>query len=173
MELRRVVVTGLGALTPIGNTVEEYWNGLVSGTSGAAAITRFYAEKFKTQFACEIKNFDPTQYLDRKEARKMDPTTQIGMIVSDEAMLDSGINLDKIDKSRAGVIWGSGIGGLRTFHDEVAYFASGDGTPKFNPFFYSQDDRGYHRRADIYEIWSARTQLCYCISMRIIYKRPK
>jgi 3-oxoacyl-[acyl-carrier-protein] synthase II len=135
MELRRVVVTGLGALTPIGNTVDEYWKGVVSGTSGAAAITRFNAEKFKTQFACEIKNFDPTQFLDRKEARKMDPTTQIGMIVSDEAIIDSEINLDKIDRSRAGVIWGSGIGGLRTFHDEVAYFASGDGTPRFNPFF--------------------------------------
>jgi 3-oxoacyl-[acyl-carrier-protein] synthase II len=135
MELRRVVVTGLGALTPIGNTVDEYWKGLVSGTSGAAAITRFNAEKFKTQFACEIKNFDPTQFLDRKEARKMDPTTQIGMIVSDEAIIDSEINLDKIDRNRFGVIWGSGIGGLRTFHDEVANFASGDGTPKFNPFF--------------------------------------
>ncbi len=135
MELKRVVVTGLGALTPIGNTVDEYWNGLASGTSGAATITRFDAEKFKTQFACEIKNFDPKQYIDRKEARKMDPTTQIGIIASDEAILDSELNLEKIDKNRVGVIWGSGIGGLRTFHDEVSYYASGDGTPKFNPFF--------------------------------------
>ncbi|MEM8894639.1 MAG: beta-ketoacyl-ACP synthase II [Bacteroidota bacterium] len=135
MELKRVVVTGLGALTPIGNTVDEYWEGLISGTSGAATITRFDASKFKTQFACEIKNFDPTQHIDRREARRMDPTTQIGIIASDEAILDSELNLDKIDKSRAGVIWGSGIGGLRTFHDEVASFASGDGTPRFNPFF--------------------------------------
>lgn len=135
MKLKRVVVTGIGALTPIGNNVNEYWQGLSKGVSGAAPITRFDAEKFRTKFACEVKNFDPTQYLDRKEARKMDPVTQMGMIVADEALLDSGLDLEKIDKNRAGVIWGSGIGGLRTFHDEVANFATGDGTPKFNPFF--------------------------------------
>ncbi len=135
MKLKRVVVTGIGALTPIGNNVDEYWQGLSKGVSGAAPITRFDAEKFRTKFACEVKNFDPTQYLDRKEARKMDPVTQMGMIVADEALQDSGLDLEKIDKNRAGVIWGSGIGGLRTFHDEVANFATGDGTPKFNPFF--------------------------------------
>lgn len=135
MELKRVVITGLGALTPIGNNIQEYWEGLSSGRNGAAPITRFDAEKFRTKFACEIKNFDPFAFLDKKEGRKMDPTTQIGMIVADEAITDSGINLDTINKDRVGVIWGSGIGGLRTFHDEVAAFALGDGTPKFNPFF--------------------------------------
>ena len=135
MELKRVVVTGLGALTPIGNTVDEYWKGLVSGTSGAATITRFDASKFKTQFACEIKNFDPTQHIDRREARRMVPTTQIGMIASDEAILDSELNLDKIDKSRAGVIWGSGIGGIHTFLQETRAYTLGDGTPRISPFF--------------------------------------
>lgn len=132
---RRVVVTGLGAMTPIGNSVEEYWNGLTSGKSGAAPITLFDAEKFKTRFACEVKNFDPTAYVDRKEARKMDRFTQFGIAVSDEAVKDSGLDLEKIDLDRAGVIWGSGIGGLQTFQDEVINFAHGDGTPRFNPFF--------------------------------------
>lgn len=135
MELKRVVVTGLGALTPIGNTVDDYWDGLKNGVSGAAPITRFDAEKFRTKFACEIKNFDPLAFLDRKEARKMDPNTQIGMIVADEAIQDAQFNFEKLDKDRVGVIWGSGIGGLRTFHDEVSTFATGDGTPRFNPFF--------------------------------------
>ncbi len=135
MELRRVVVTGLGALTPIGNTVEEYWNGLISGTSGAAPITYFDASKFKTQFACELKNFNVEDFLDRKEARKMDRYAQYAMVSSTEAMEDANFDLDKIDKDRAGVIWGSGIGGLETFQIEVLNFAAGDGTPKFNPFF--------------------------------------
>lgn len=135
MELKRVVVTGLGALTPIGNTKNEYWNGLVNGKSGAAPITHFDAEKFKTQFACEVKNFDPTQFIDRKEARKMDKFAQYAMVASDEAILDAGLNLDAINKLRVGVIWGAGIGGLETFQDEVLNFAAGDGTPRFNPFF--------------------------------------
>jgi 3-oxoacyl-[acyl-carrier-protein] synthase II len=135
MNLRRVVVTGLGALTPIGNTVSEFWDGLTNGVSGAAPITKFDASKFKTQFACELKNFDVEQYLDRKEARKMDPFSQYAMIVADEAIKDSELDLDKIDLARAGVIWGSGIGGLKTFQDEVTSFAQGDGTPRFNPFF--------------------------------------
>ena len=135
MNLKRVVVTGIGALTPIGNTAEEFWNGLANGVSGAAPITKFDASLFKTQFACEVKNLDVEQFMDRKEARKMDPFTQFAMISVEEAMNDSGLDLEKIDKSRAGVIWGSGIGGLRTFQDEVTTFATGDGTPRFNPFF--------------------------------------
>ena len=135
MNLKRVVVTGLGALTPIGNTTEEFWKGLISGVSGAAPITRFDASLFKTQFACEVKNLDLDQFMDRKEARKMDAFTQYAMITADQAILDSGLDLDSIDKSRSGVIWGSGIGGLRTFQEEVADFTRGDGTPRFNPFF--------------------------------------
>ncbi|WP_143961775.1 beta-ketoacyl-ACP synthase II [Litoribacter populi] len=135
MNLRRVVVTGLGALTPIGNNLQEFWEGLANGVSGAAPITRFDASKFKTQFACEIKNFDVEQYIDKKEARKMDPFTQYAMIVAEEAMKDSGLDLETINLNRAGVIWGSGIGGLKTFQDEVTTFAHGDGTPRFNPFF--------------------------------------
>jgi 3-oxoacyl-[acyl-carrier-protein] synthase II len=135
MNLKRVVVTGLGALTPIGNTKDEFWKGLANGVSGAAPITRFDASLFKTQFACEIKNFDVEKHIERKEARKMDGFTQYAMIATEEAILDSGLDLEAIDKSRAGVIWGSGIGGLRTFQEEVTEFAKGDGTPRFNPFF--------------------------------------
>ena len=135
MELRRVVVTGLGALTPIGNTKDEYWNGLISGKSGAAPITYFDTEKFKTKFACELKNFEATDFLDRKEARKMDRFTQYALVASDEAISDAKLDLDKVNKLRVGVIWGAGIGGLETFQDEVLNFAAGDGTPRFNPFF--------------------------------------
>jgi 3-oxoacyl-[acyl-carrier-protein] synthase II len=135
MVLRRVVVTGLGALTPIGNNIEEYWNGLINGVSGAAPITYFDASKFKTQFACELKNFNAEDFLDRKEARKMDRYAQYAMVSSDEAVLDAGFNFEKLDKDRVGVIWGSGIGGLETFQIEMLNFAAGDGTPKFNPFF--------------------------------------
>jgi 3-oxoacyl-[acyl-carrier-protein] synthase II len=135
MNLKRVVVTGLGALTPIGNSPEEFWKGLINGVSGAAPITRFDASLFKTQFACEVKNLDLDQYMDRKEARKMDAFTQYAMITADQAIADSGLDLDSIDKARSGVIWGSGIGGLRTFQEEVAEFTNGDGTPRFNPFF--------------------------------------
>ena len=135
MELKRVVVTGLGALTPIGNTVTEYWDALLAGKSGAAMIQQFDASLFKTQFACEIKNFNVEDFIDRKEARKMDQFAQYAMVSASEAVADSGIldaqpNLDKI-----GVVWGSGIGGLKTFQDEAENFFSGDGTPKFNPFF--------------------------------------
>ncbi len=135
MELRRVVVTGLGALTPIGNNIPEYWEALVSGKSGAAPITYFDTEKFKTKFACELKNFEATDFLDRKEARKMDRFTQYAMVASDEAIADSKLDLESINKLRVGVIWGAGIGGLETFQDEVLNFAAGDGTPRFNPFF--------------------------------------
>ncbi len=135
MELKRVVVTGLGALTPIGNTKDEYWNALLSGKSGAAPVTHFDPEKFKTRFACEIKNFEVTDFIDRKLARKMDKFSQYAMVVSDEAILDSKLDLDKLDKLRVGVIWGAGIGGIETFQNEVLNFAAGDGTPRFNPFF--------------------------------------
>ena len=135
MELKRVVVTGLGALTPIGNTKDDYWNGLVNGKSGAAPITHFDAEKFKTQFACEIKDFNVTDFIDRKLARKMDKFSQYAMVASDEAIADSKLDLDAVNKYRVGVIWGAGIGGLETFQEEVLNFAAGDGSPRFNPFF--------------------------------------
>jgi 3-oxoacyl-[acyl-carrier-protein] synthase II len=135
MVLRRVVVTGLGALTPIGNNIQEFWNGLINGVSGAAPITYFDASKFRTQFACEVKNFNVEDYIDRKEARKMDRYAQYAMVASDEAIKDAGFDFEKLDKDRVGVIWGSGIGGLETFQIEVLNFAAGDGTPRFNPFF--------------------------------------
>ena len=135
MELKRVVVTGLGALTPTGNTKDDYWDALINGNSGAAPITYFDTEKFKTKFACELKNFNATDFLDRKEARKMDRFTQYAMVASDEAIVDSKLDLEKINKLRVGVIWGAGIGGLETFQNEVLNFAEGDGTPRFNPFF--------------------------------------
>ena len=135
MVLKRVVVTGLGALTPIGNNIQEYWNGLINGVSGAAPITYFDAAKFRTHFACELKNFNVENFIDRKEARKMDRYAQYAMVTSEEAMNDANFDLEKVDKDRAGVIWGSGIGGLETFQIEVLNFAAGDGTPKFNPFF--------------------------------------
>ncbi len=136
MELKRVVVTGLGALTPIGNTVSEYWNGLINGVSGAAPITRFDASKFKTQFACEVKGYDAENYFDRKEARKMDHFSQFAMITADQAVQDAGLlEPNAADPDRVGVIWGSGIGGLRTFQEECVAFANGGGTPRFNPFF--------------------------------------
>jgi len=134
-QLKRVVVTGLGALTPIGNNISEYWANLLSGQSGAAPITHFDASNFKTRFACEVKNFNVTDYIDRKEARKQDPYTQYAVVATSEAMRDSNIDLAAIDLDRAGVIWGSGIGGIKTFYDEVSAFAKGDGTPRFNPFF--------------------------------------
>lgn len=135
MQPRRVVVTGLGALTPIGNTLPNFWEGLLSGTSGAAPITYFDASKFKTQFACEVKDFNPQDHFDRKEVRKMDRFTQFAMVATDEAIADAGLNVDQIDKDRVGVIWGAGVGGLETFQNEVLNFAEGDGTPRFNPFF--------------------------------------
>lgn len=135
MELKRVVVTGLGALTPLGKTVAEYWQGLSDGVNGCDFIKQFDASKFKTRFACEVKDFDPTTYLDRKEARKMDRFAQFALIASDEAVKDAGINRDNVDVDRVGVILGSGIGGLITFQEEVTNYATGDGTPRFNPFF--------------------------------------
>ncbi|MEQ8243298.1 beta-ketoacyl-ACP synthase II [Fulvivirga sp.] len=135
MSLRRVVVTGIGALTPIGSNANDYWDGLKNGVSGAARITRFDPEKFRTQFACEVKNFNAEDHFDRKEARKMDPFTQYALVVADEAIQDSKLDLNAIDHDRAGVIWGSGIGGLWTFQEEVKSYANNDNTPRFNPFF--------------------------------------
>ena len=135
MQLKRVVVTGLGALTPIGNNIEEYWTALVNGVSGAAPITHFDATKFKTRFACEIKNFNVNDFIHRKESRRMDRFTQYAMVASDEAIADSELNLDEINKLRVGVIWGAGIGGLETFQNEELNYAAGDGSPRFNPFF--------------------------------------
>ena len=136
MELKRVVVTGLGAVTPVGNTPEETWNNLIAGVSGAAPITLFDCSQFKTQFACEVKNLDVTQYIDRKEARKMDRYTQLAMISAMQAVADSGLDLETVDKNRIGVIYGVGIGGIRTFEEEVGYYAThADQGPKFNPFF--------------------------------------
>lgn len=135
MELKRVVITGLGALTPLGNNVNDYWHALINGVSGANLITRFDASKFKTKFACELKGFNVEDHIERKDARKMDPYTQYALVAVKEAIQDSGMNLDTIDKDRVGVIWGSGIGGLYTFQEECFNYAKGDGTPRFNPFF--------------------------------------
>lgn len=135
MELKRVVVTGMGALTPLGNSVTEFWNNLRNGVSGCDFITGFDASKFKTRFACEIKNFDPTNFLDRKEARKLDRFTQVAVVASDQAVMDAGIDEKNVNLDRVGVVFASGIGGLITFQEEVINFAKGDGTPRFNPFF--------------------------------------
>jgi 3-oxoacyl-[acyl-carrier-protein] synthase II len=135
MQQRRVVVTGLGALTPLGNTVPEFWNNLIEGKSGAAPIKKFDTTKFKTKFACEIKGFDPANHFEKGEARKMDPFAQYAVVSTAEALKDSGLDLDKIDKTRVGVIWGSGNGGFFTFQQEIMEYAKGDGTPRINPYF--------------------------------------
>jgi 3-oxoacyl-[acyl-carrier-protein] synthase II len=136
MELKRVVVTGLGALTPIGNTVSEYWNALLAGKSGAAPITHFDSSKFKTQFACEVKNFNVEDFIDRKESRKLDQFSQYALVTATQAVEDSGLlDYSAVNLDRIGVVWGSGIGGLKTFQDEAKDFFAGDGTPRFNPFF--------------------------------------
>ena len=135
MHTKRVVVTGIGALTPVGNSLQEYWDGLINGISGANSITLFDATKFKTRFACELKNFDPLQFLEKKEARKIDRFTQTALVVSDQAVADANLAGEHINKDRVGVVFASGIGGLITFQEEVTNFAKGDGTPRFNPFF--------------------------------------
>jgi 3-oxoacyl-[acyl-carrier-protein] synthase II len=135
MQLKRVVVTGIGTITPIGNNLEDYWQGLLNGVPGAAPITLFDASKFKTRFACEVKGFDPTSFMEKKEARKLDRFAQLALYASDMAVVDAQINKENVDADRVGVIFASGIGGLRTFQEEVQNFATGDGTPRFNPFF--------------------------------------
>jgi 3-oxoacyl-[acyl-carrier-protein] synthase II len=135
MSFKRIVVTGIGTLNPLGNNLEEYWHNLINGVSGADVITQFDATKFKTQFACEIKGFDPTQFMDRKEARKLDRFAQIALVASDQAVMDAGITKENVDHDRVGVVFASGIGGLTTFTEEITNFVNGDGTPRFNPFF--------------------------------------
>ena len=135
MQLRRVVVTGIGALTPLGNNLPDFWNALKNGLCGAGPITRFDASKFKTQFACEVKNFDPAEFIDKREVRRMDPFTHYALVTSAEAIHDAGILHESINKDRVGVIWGSGIGGLTTFSQEILEYGRGDGTPRFSPFF--------------------------------------
>ena len=135
MQTKRIVVTGIGTLTPIGNNLASYWENLINGVSGADMITQFDASKFKTRFACEIKGFDPVEFMDRKEARKLDRFAQIALVASDQAVTDAGITKDNVDHDRVGVIFASGIGGLTTFTEEVTNFVQGDGTPRFNPFF--------------------------------------
>ena len=135
MQTKRIVVTGIGTLTPIGNNLASYWENLINGVSGADMITQFDASKFKTRFACEIKGFDPVEFMDRKEARKLDRFAQIALVASDQAVVDAGITKDNVDHDRVGVIFASGIGGLTTFTEEVTNFVQGDGTPRFNPFF--------------------------------------
>ena len=135
MELKRVVVTGLGTINPIGNNVAEYWESLKNGVSGSDMIRQFDASKFKTRFACEVKNFDPKAHFDRKEIRKLDLYAQYALIAAKEAVGDAGFDLESENLTRAGVIWGSGIGGIKTFLDEVTGYANGDGTPRFSPFF--------------------------------------
>lgn len=135
MQLKRVVVTGIGAITPLGNTVPEFWDGMIKGESGADLIKQFDCSKFKTRFACEVKNFEPTDYLDRKEARKIDRFTQFALVASEEAVKDAGITSENVNPDRVGVIFASGIGGITTFQEEVSQYALGDGTPRFNPFF--------------------------------------
>ena len=135
MNLKRVVITGLGTINPLGHNVHEFWDNLIKGVSGAGPITRFDASKFRTQFACEVKNYEPTEYFDRKEVRKMDLYTQFGIIAAREAIKDSGLDLEQENKKRIGVIWGAGIGGLQTFFEECDTFSKGDGTPRFSPFF--------------------------------------
>ena len=134
MELRRVVVTGLGAVTPIGNTVSEFWEALCKGVNGAGEITRFDSSKFKTRIACEVKDYDPQNFFDRKESRKLDLFTQFAIVASDEAIQDSEITKDNTDLNEIGVVFGSGVGGINSFYDEVAAYATGDGTPRYNPF---------------------------------------
>src|SRR5690554_5437971 len=135
MELKRVVVTGLGAITPVGNTVEEYWRNLQNGVSGAGPIIRFDTTKFKTKFACEVKNFNAADHFDRKEIKKLDLFAQFALVAAEQAIQDSGLNLETIDKDLSGVIWGAGIGGIITFLEETRAYALGDGTPRFSPFF--------------------------------------
>ena len=133
--MRRVVITGMGALTPIGNNLEEYWTNIKNGVSGAGPITKFDTEKFKAQFACELKNFDPAEHFDVKEIKKYDPFSQYALVAVDEAVKNGNINFDEINKDRVGVIWGSGNGGIQTFQDAMTEYCEGDGTPRFSPFF--------------------------------------
>lgn len=170
--MRRVVVTGMGALTPIGNDLHEYWKGLVEGVSGCDLIRSFDASRFKTRFACELKGYDPTNYFDRKESRKMDLYAQYAHIAADEALKDSGLDLNSVNKDRFGVIWSSGIGGIETFTQEIKGFVTGDGNSPFQPFLYPQDDRRHRRRAAFDKIWLQGAQFLHCIGMCLFNQWP-
>jgi len=172
MELKRVVVTGLGALTPIGNSIPEFWDSLINGVSGAAPITHYDPEKFRTKFACEVKNFNPEDFLEKKEARKLDPFVHYAIAASDEAIKDAGLDFPNLDTNRIGVIWGSGIGGLKTFTDEVVNFAQGDGTPRFNPFFHSENDLGHCSWSHFNQAWLTRPEFFDCFCLCFFNKRP-
>ena len=148
MNLKRVVITGLGTINPLGHNVPEFWDNLIKGVSGAGPITRFDASKFRTQFACEVKNYEPTEYFDKKEVRKMDLYTQFGIIAAREAIKDSGLDLEQENKRRIGVIWGAGIGGLQTFFEECDMFSQGGRDAAFQPVLHPEDDCQYVRRYD-------------------------
>jgi len=143
--MRRVVVTGMGAITPIGNNYADFWENIKAGKSGAGPITKFDTSKFKTKFACEVKDYKPADFFDRKEARKYDLFTQFALVAADEAIKNSGVNFEELDRYRIGVIWGSGNGGMQTFQDEVKAYVTGDGTPRFSPFFNSKNNSRYRR----------------------------
>jgi len=167
MELKRVVVTGLGALTPLGNTVAEYWNGLVNGVSGAELITRFDTSKFKTRFACTLKGYDPLNFFDRKEVRKYDPCTQFGLVAADHAIKDSGLDLERDQHRPCWRDLGFWHRGLDTFLEEIVAFGRGDGTPRFSPFFIPKMIADMTAGSYIHQIWIQRTQFCHCFSMAL------
>ncbi len=170
MELKRVVVTGLGAVTPLGNNVNDYWNGLINGVSGCDLITRFNTENFKTKFACEVKNFKPEDYFDRKEVRKYDLFTIFALVAADEAVKDSGLDLDVVNKDRVGVIFGSGIGGFGTFLSEVGDYFKGNCHPPFQSVLYSQNHFRHCSRTHIHQVWVPRTEFCHRFRMCHCYQ---
>lgn len=170
MELKRVVVTGLGAVTPLGNTIPEFWDSIINGKSGASLITRFDTSLFKTKFACQVKDFDPNQYMDRKEARKMDIYAQMAMVAAKEAIEHSGLDLDVIDKDEVGVIFSAGIGGITTFEQEIGYYYNNVEQGQIQSFLHSKNDIGYCSGTDFYGLWLQRSELFNCICLCIIDK---
>ena len=165
MQLKRVVVTGVGAITPLGKTVDDFWKNLIDGKSGAAPITRFDTTHFKTKFACEVKDYNPADYFDRKEVRKLDPFAQYALIAADQAIKDSNLDLENIDHDRVGVIWGAGIGGIITFLEEAGNYAKGTGVPRFSPFFIPKMIADIAPRAYLDEVWVQRAELWYHFSL--------
>jgi len=172
MTERRIVVTGLGAITPLGNSVTEFWNNLIQGVSGADMITKFDASKFKTRFACEVKGFDPSEYIDKKELRKMDPFTHYAIAAAQQAVDDAQLTEGSYNPDRVGVIWGSGIGGLFTFQNECIAFAQGRRNPTFQSIFHSKNDFRYRSRTHFHAIRISRTQFCYRFRMRLCHQCP-
>lgn len=170
MTLKRVVVTGIGSISPVGANAEETWKNVVNGVCGIDLITHYDTTNFKTKFACEVKNYDPLQYFDRKELRRIDKFTQFAIIASDEAIKDSAIDFESMDKSRAGVIWSSGIGGVETFLEEIKGFIEGNYIPRFSPFFHSENYFRYCSRTYINETWTYGSKLLYCVSLCFFVK---